>query len=197
VLAAPALQPLSAALSSLGADPYATLVSVALIISPLLVFAAYGSTCWAMAIAVGPLPGQRSWTAGALARLFAPTLVPIAIGYHVAHYLAYLLLAGQLVIPLASDPLGLGWNLFGTALYRFDIGIIDARTVWVVALATIVLGHVAAVHLAHRTALRAFGDDAATRRSQAIMLVLMVGYTMSSLWILAQPIVTSPRFGGD
>ena len=38
-------------------------------------------------------------------------------------------------------------------------------------------------------ALRAFGDHAAALRSQYPMLVLMVGYTMISLWILAQPIV--------
>jgi hypothetical protein len=193
VLMAPALQPLSATLSSLGADPYATLVSLALLVSPLVVFAIYGSTCGAIAIAVRPIPGQRLWTAGVLARLFVLTLVPIAVGYHVAHYLAYLLLAGQFIIPLASDPLGLGWDLFGTALYRFDIGLIDARTVWIVALTAVVLGHVAAAYLAHRTALSAFGDARAVRRSQAIMLVLMVGYTMSSLWILAQPIVVSPR----
>jgi hypothetical protein len=38
-------------------------------------------------------------------------------------------------------------------------------------------------------ALRAFGDRAIALRSQYPMLVLMVGYTMISLWILAQPIV--------
>ena len=52
----------------------------------------------------------------------------------------------------------------------------------------IVIGHVIAVFLAHSTALRHFGAHDVALRSQRAMLVLMVGYTMVSLWILAQPI---------
>ena len=37
-----------------------------------------------------------------IARSFALTLVPIAIAYHLAHYLTYLLTQGQYVVPLAS-----------------------------------------------------------------------------------------------
>src|SRR6185369_15905490 len=50
----------------------------------------------------------------AIARRFALSLVPIAIGYHLAHYLTFLLIQGQYIIPLASDPFGWGWNLLGT-----------------------------------------------------------------------------------
>jgi hypothetical protein len=120
---------------------------------------------------------------------FALTLVPIAIGYHVAHYLSYLLIAGQLIIPLASDPFGLGWDLLGTRNYSLDIAIVDARFVWFTAVATIVAGHVIAVWLAHATALRLYVHRRAALRSQMPMLILMVGYTMTSLWILSQPIV--------
>jgi hypothetical protein len=94
-----------------------------------------------------------------------------------------------LAIPLASDPFGLGWDLFGTTLHRIDIGIIDARTVWLVAVGAIVIGHIVATWLAHETALDIFPDSRAARLSQAPVLVLMVAYTMLSLWILAQPIV--------
>ncbi len=65
-----------------------------------------------------PRPGS----AGELARLFVLTLLPIAFAYHLAHYLSYLLVAGQVVIPLASDPFGYGWDLFGTARYKVDVG---------------------------------------------------------------------------
>jgi hypothetical protein len=131
--------------------------------------------------------------ASILAGRFVLTLVPIAIAYHLAHYLSFLLLAGQLAIPLASDPLGLGWDLFGTTLYRIDIGIIDARTVWLVAVGAIVIGHIAATWLAHETALDVFADARTARLSQVPVLVLMVAYTMLSLWILAQPIIESRR----
>jgi hypothetical protein len=54
----------------------------------------------------------------------------------------------------------------------------------------IVLAHVLAVYLAHVVALRTFKDNRLAIRSQYPVLVLMVGYTMISLWLFAQPIVT-------
>ena len=139
------------------------------------------------ALAPCPLPVLH------LAGRFVLTLVPIAIAYHFAHYLSFLLLAGQLAIPLASDPFGVGWDLLGTSLYRIDIGIIDARTVWFLAVGAIVAGHILAVWLSHETALDIYREPGAARRSQVPMVALMTGYTIVSLWILAQPIVEQPR----
>lgn len=51
------------------------------------------------------------------------------------------------------------------------------------------MGHIAAVYLAHVLALRVLQEKGLALRSQIPMLVLMVGYTMISFWILAQPIV--------
>jgi hypothetical protein len=135
--------------------------------------------------------GDDQLPTGTVVRLFVLSLVPIAIAYHLAHYFSYLLIQGQLLIRLASDPLGVGWNLFGTARYRPDIGIVGARFVWYTAVIAIVLGHVIAVYVAHVVALREFRDRRAALRSQLPMLVLMVGYTVVSLWIIAQPIVES------
>src|SRR5262249_45853849 len=78
---------------------------------------------------------------------------------------------------------------FGTAQFRPDIGIVGARFVWYTSLFAIVIGHVAAVSLAHIVALRSFDDHRLAIRSQIPMLVLMVAYTMMSLWIIAQAIV--------
>jgi hypothetical protein len=124
-----------------------------------------------------------------VARHFALTLVPIAIGYHLAHYLTFLLIQGQYIIPLASDPFGFGWDLFGTAGYRVDIAIVDARFAWYTAVTAILLGHVAAVYLAHLKAMAVLDSRAAALRSQVPLTALMVGYTFVSLTILAEPIV--------
>jgi hypothetical protein len=126
-----------------------------------------------------------------IAGLFVLTLVPISIAYHLAHYLIFLVMAAQYLIPLASDPLGLGWDLFGTRNYFVRFGLIDARIAWYVSVAAIVTGHVIALYLAHLQALREFKDRQAALRSQWPMLALMVCYTMVSLWIIAQPIVQS------
>src|SRR5262249_49386391 len=125
----------------------------------------------------------------AMAKSFAFTLVPIAIGYHLAHYLTFLLIQGQRIIPLASDPFGFGWDLFGTAGYRVDIAILGARFAWFAAVIAILLGHVAAVYLAHLKAMQTFGARSAALRSQVPLTALMVVYTFVSLSILAEPIV--------
>jgi hypothetical protein len=134
--------------------------------------------------------GAPSSSGAEAARWFVLTLMPISLAYHLAHYLSYFLIYAQSAIPLSSDPFGLGWNLLGTAGYKIDIGIVDARFAWYTAVAAIVLGHVVAVYLAHATAARAYADARAALRSQYPMVAAMIGYTALSLWILAQPIVT-------
>jgi hypothetical protein len=120
---------------------------------------------------------------------FVLTLVPIAVAYHLAHYFSLLVTAGQFMIPLASDPFGFGWNLFGTAGYKVDLGAVSPYVFWYGAVVLIVAGHVIAVVLAHVEALRLFVSPRAAAASQVPMVALMVAYTMVSLWILAQPIV--------
>ena len=131
----------------------------------------------------------------AVDRVFVLSLVPIALAYHLAHYFTYLLIQGQRAIYLVSDPFGFGWNLFGTADFRPDIGLVDARFAWYTAVVAIVAGHIVAVYVAHVIALRELPDYRAVVRSQLVMLVLMVGYTTASLWIIAQPIVESRPTG--
>jgi hypothetical protein len=125
----------------------------------------------------------------ALSGYFVFSLVPIALAYHLAHYLLFFMVGGQLIIPLASDPMGFGSDWLGTSGYRVDIAILNAKTSWYVGVTSIVLGHIFAVYLSHAQALRLFKDRAMALRSQIPMLLLMVGYTMISLWIIAQPVV--------
>ncbi len=127
---------------------------------------------------------------GQFAAAYAFSLVPIAIAYQMAHYYTYLLIQGQMIVSLISDPLGWGWNLFGTAGFDPRYGIVGASFVWYSQVALIVVGHVIAVYLAHAISLRLLRDPGHALRSQLPMLVLMVLYTITSLWILAQPIVT-------
>ena len=120
---------------------------------------------------------------------FAGSLLPIAVAYQLAHYASYLALSGQLMLPIVSDPMGRGWNPFGTANLRIDLGVIDAEGVWWIAAAALVTGHALSVFVAHAEALRLFPDRRQAIRSQLPMMVFMVGLTSLSLWILAQPII--------
>ena len=133
--------------------------------------------------------GREKTSVQHVARAFIYSLVPIALAYNMAHFLSLLLVQGQLIIPLASDPFGTGWDIFGTADYVIDIAIINAKFVWFMSVVAIVLGHIASVYIAHVISLRRLGNRHDALRSQYPMLVLMVGYTATSLWIIAQPIV--------
>jgi hypothetical protein len=126
-----------------------------------------------------------------VARRFALTLIPIAIGYHVAHYLVFLLVQGQYVIPLLSDPFGRGWNLLGTAGYRVDIALVGARFAWYTALGAIVTGHVLAVYLGHVRAMAQFQPTRVAFGTQVALTALMVIYTFIGLSITAEPITES------
>jgi len=183
----PWFHPLLLKLHEFGFGLPGALGTVMLVLFPVLFFLVYLGFSWLTKLASG---SDRSLTE--IAGFFVFSLVPIAIAYHLAHYLSYLLVAGQQIIPLVSDPFGIGWNLFGTAGYRIDIGIIGAKFVWYAAVVSIVVGHVFAVGVAHFMALRVFETAKAALRSQYPYLILMVAYTMVSLWILSQPITGSP-----
>jgi hypothetical protein len=143
----------------------------------------YIAVCGVMSVVAG------TGSAWGMARQFAFSLVPIAIAYHLAHYLSYLLTQGQYVIPLVSDPFGIGWDLFGTADYRVDIAVVGARFAWYGAVSAIVIGHIAAVYLADVRARRVLPTRRAAFRSQVPLTALMVVYTFVSLSILSEPIV--------
>jgi hypothetical protein len=167
-----------------GDVPLLAIRSVGLVAFWLLFLAAYTAASAFMSAAAGGRPRPSE-----IAQSFAFTLLPIAIGYHLAHYLVFLLVQGQYIVPLISDPFGFGWDLFGTAGYRVKIAVVGARFAWYAALAAILTGHVAAVYFAHAKAMQVLGARRATLRSQVPLTALMVLYTVVSLSILAEPLV--------
>ena len=174
----------------------------------LALFSAYQLTCWVTRLLAGqpahatsslqnPLAptvsGQRSsqpsTPQASLATLLAPTLIPIAVAYNIAHNFSSLVIQGQNLLPLLSDPFGVRWNLFGTANLHANIGLIDARLTWYIAISAIVIGHVIAVWLAHRVALREYLDPKRAALASVPLTILMVAYTALSLLAIAEPMV--------
>ncbi len=152
--------------------------TLGLLVTNAVIGAAYLGAC-----AVAARLGNAASSAVGVARRFAHTLVPIALAYAVAHYFSLVIFEGQLLWIRASDPLGLGWDLFGTADWTVQFWLSPAA-VWYVQVAAIVLGHVAGVVLAHDRALADFEATVAVR-SQYAMLALMVLLTGLGLTILA------------
>ncbi len=137
----------------------------------------------AVALGVGRLVGRGAVAAG---------LVPIAVGYLVAHYLTYLLGDGQRIIVAISDPLQLGWDLFGTAFHEPRTDWIPPSLLWTVMLVAVVGGHVLGAWSGHAVAVREAPPGADVRLRQVPLATLMVILTATTLWSLGQAIVQDP-----
>jgi hypothetical protein len=143
--------------------------------------------------------GARSvgggFSAGRLANEFIHSLVPIALAYVTAHYLTLLLIQGQSIVfldpypklgVLASDPLGDGSDIFGTAEHSTNFNVISSNETWYSQVAFVVAGHVAGLTLAHDRALAIYERAKLAVRSQYWMLGVMIGFTSLALWLLSQ-----------
>lgn len=118
-----------------------------------------------------------------LGDLFGPSLVPIMVAYTVAHYFSFLVFEGQNLIRLASDPYGIGWDLFGTARWRVDYTILSTGAIAWTQTTAIAFGHMLAVLVAHDRALERFPPEMAVR-SQYPMLAAMIAFTIGGLVLL-------------
>ncbi len=128
---------------------------------------------------------------GHLLAVFAPTILPIAFAYHVAHYLPSLLVDGQYVLVALNDPFGTGGNWLGFDGFHVTTGFFNhresMRLIWLSQAAIIVFGHVSAVILAHANAAQAYGDARRAFTAGLPLALFMILYTWLGLWLLAAP----------
>ena len=146
--------------------------------SMLIFLAAFGSLFVAVMVFVARLEGVGF--DDAVGR-YAPTLIPIAAVYFIAHYFLYFLYVGQLTPVAVLDPLGRGWG----PEYR-PWAAVPGWLVWVLQAGFIVWGHVLAVVEAHRVSLLTHRRAAQAVRTQLPLAALMVAYTFAGLWVLGQ-----------
>jgi hypothetical protein len=125
----------------------------------------------------------RETAAGDLVGAFAHTLVPIAVGYTIAHYCSLFLLQGQVGYMLASDPLGRGWDLFGTIDWQISYGVADPTVLGLIQVGAIVIGHVLGAVAAHDRAVAIFPPRSSTM-AQYPTLAVMVVYSMLGIGLV-------------
>jgi uncharacterized membrane protein len=115
---------------------------------------------------------------------FAHSVVPIVVGYVVAHYLSYFVEVGQQTVVQLSDPLGKGWNLLGTADWKVSYWISTHPTfLAVVKVLAVVTGHVLGVIAAHDRAVKLL-PKRHQLTGQLPLLFVMVFYTVTGLYLL-------------
>lgn len=157
-------------------DVLRTIVLVGVV---LLFVGLYIAVCGAMA-------GGRS--ALEAAAEYAPTLIPIAAVYFIAHYFTYLMIAGQATLGTLVDPWGHSWNPWGLGEYPLHVGFLLAAAVWWTQVFLIVSGHVLGIVAAHRVALARRYAPVRTLAYQLPLVTLMVCFTIAGLWVLAQQV---------
>jgi hypothetical protein len=160
----------------------------------------------AAALAVGGLVSPGAIGAG---------LLPISVGYLVAHYLTYLFVDGQRILIAASDPLQQGQDLFGTAFFEPSPTFLPPGLVWTVQLAAVVGGHMLGAWAGHvraqldidvSTAAAREARDLRHRRARGVsrpdvrvrevpLAIMMVALTTLTLWSLGQAIVVEQVAG--
>jgi YHS domain-containing protein/ferredoxin len=117
---------------------------------------------------------------------YAYCVLPIALFYHLAHNLEHLLMEGQKVIALLSDPFGWGWNLFGTARWIIP-PLVSLDVLWILQVILVAVGHVYSLWAANKISRRIFTDKTAAAHGQWPMLIGMIAFSIFSLWLLKQP----------
>ncbi|MFC4592297.1 hypothetical protein [Sphaerisporangium corydalis] len=113
----------------------------------------------------------------------AHAVVPIAVGYMVAHYYTLLLLEGQRTVSLLSDPLVIGANWLGTAGWKVSAAGTTPAGIAMLQVTVIVIGHLVGTVLAHDRALVLFPRRTAVV-GQIPLLLLMVAYTVVGLLLM-------------
>jgi len=137
------------------------------------------------------LAGSGGWRFDDAAGPVVLSFLPIATGYHVAHYLIALLTTGQYVLATLDDPLGRGWHILGLSDHWVGFGFLaresSVRLVWQAQWAVILGAHLLAVLISGHLARKAGGHPGIV--AQLPVASLMVLYTVFGLWLLAAPAV--------
>ena len=129
-------------------------------------------------------------------------LLPVAMGYLIAHYLSFLLIDGQRILIAISDPFQQAWDLFGTAFMEPSSAWLPTGALWSIQVGAVVIGHVVGAWAGHAVARTEAADPASSRgqrrvgvRGQLPLAILMVGLTTLTLWSLGQNLVfeTAPE----
>jgi hypothetical protein len=148
--------------------------------------AGYGAFWWAFRRATWAVrtSADSYLSPRVLSARFAPSLVPIAAGYHLAHFLGYLLALSPALVAVLASPFSPPLSVSALVLPGW-FGSVE--------LVFVLLGHVLAVWVAHSIAFDLFVGRLQPIRSQYPLVLAMILYTMTSMWIVAQPSVT-PAF---
>jgi hypothetical protein len=139
------------------------------------------AACVSMWLAGRPIRDAVDFTSD-----LAPSLIPIAGGYVVAHYWSLAVYQGQVTLARLSNPFGEGPDLLGLADLTPNAALIQPTLVASIQAVSIVLGHLFGVLAAHERAITVL-DRRSAVVGQVPLMVVMIGYTLGGLTLLFTP----------
>ncbi|MDV3220049.1 hypothetical protein [Intrasporangium sp.] len=149
-------------------------------------FGAVAGTLWIAAAVSTTLSGRGIRDSVAFVSDIAPSLIPIAGGYVIAHYWSLFVYQAPVGLALLSDPLGTGADLLGTAGITPGDALVQATLVATIQAVSIVTGHLLGVLAVHERAVTVL-DRRSAVVGQVPLMVVMLGYTFAGLTILFEP----------
>ncbi len=133
------------------------------------------------------------WISGSMAHrvrdvfvAYSYALIPVALGYHLAHNALHFFYEGSKLIRLVSDPFGWGWDLFGTRDNPLSM-LIPLEILWIAQVVLMLAGLMASVLIVRRTSYRMFGNRRQAKRMIFAACLLALGVTLICIWLLNQP----------
>ncbi len=118
-------------------------------------------------------------------------ILPIALAYHIAHFLTAFLVNVQYALAAFSDPLHSGADWLGLGTFYVTTGFFNTHhtvhIIWLIQAGTVVTGHVLSVLLTHAIAVKLLGTGRGAVISQLPLALFMILYTLLGLWLLASP----------
>ena len=158
-----------------------TIGMIAILAAPILLYLAFCRVVAALAARKAE-GGERHSTMEIFIQ-FSYALLPIALFYHLAHNGMHLFMEGQNVVTYLSDPMGRGWDLFGTATRAYP-QMLSTNTIWIAQVVLVIVGHVYGIAITHRVARRLFGKGSTSYLVEVPILAAMILFSYFSLWIM-------------
>lgn len=163
---------------------------IGILLANIALVSIFGVLIWLGMMAASDQP-QHRYSLFDLICVYAPSLLPIALAYHVAHYLPSLMVEVQYVALAVDGMFGNGLHILGLQGFHVTDGFFKhldwVRVIWLTQAGVVVSGHVISVLIAHYIAAGRYENRFETVISQLPIAVFMIGYTWLGLWLLAAP----------
>lgn len=150
-------------------------------------------TYWVGALCAKLVMNNQKIDTTKIFRSYAYSVLPLALFYHLAHNSMHFFMEAQHLIPLLSDPFGIGWNLFGTAGKDYS-QLLSLEVIWWIQMFLVICGHMLGINAADNIYKKFFSNERNAYLALLPLVTVMIIYSAISVCLLASPMVMKSGF---